>query len=122
MNVFEEKQPLLFRILPRTYRLCQLLRPDISSSGQTRTVKVGYEKGHSLTNRKNESTPLKEIIVNVQRLAPLVPIDKVELLRTFINYEYQEHAASGYPRIPPSKMTTPLTCCRREAFDSRRRP
>ena len=48
-----------------TYRLCQVLRSKIPVSGQTRTVKVGYEEGHSLAGRKNEPTPQKEIVVSV---------------------------------------------------------
>ena len=31
-----------------TYRLSQVLRNEITVSGQTRTVMVGYEEGHSL--------------------------------------------------------------------------
>ena len=83
-----------------TYMLCQLLWPEISSSGCTRTVKEGYEEWHGLTNRKNEATPLKEIIVSVQRLARLAPIAKEEPLKIFITYNL------GVPRPccpkPPS--------------------
>ena len=35
-----------------TYRPCQVLKNEISMSGQTRTVKVGYEEGHGLSSRK----------------------------------------------------------------------
>ena len=44
---------------------------------------MGYEDGHGLTNRKYEATPLTEIVVNVQRLARLAPIDNEELLKAF---------------------------------------
>ena len=68
-----------------SYRPCQVLRNKISTNGQTRTVKVGYEEGHGLSSRKNESTPWKEIGGGVQRLVLLVPADKVELLRMAFN-------------------------------------
>ena len=70
-----------------TYRLCQLLRPESFSRVQARTVKVVYEDGHGLSNGKNKATPLTEIIVNVQRLTRLAPIDKEELLKAFITYD-----------------------------------
>ena len=42
---------------------------------------------------------MKEIIVNVQRLAPLVRIDKVKLWRTFIKYDLGGPRACC-PRLP----------------------
>ena len=75
-----------------TYRLCQVLRNKIPTSGQTRTVKVGYEEGHSLADRK-------EIVISVQRLMLLVPNNKVELLRTSTNYDFGLPEACC-PRLP----------------------
>ena len=68
-----------------TYRPCQVLRNEISTSGQTQMVKVGCEEGHSLSSRKNEPTPSKEIVVGVLRLVLLMPTNKVELLRMSFN-------------------------------------
>ena len=71
-----------------TCRLCQVLRNEISTIGLMRTVKVGYKDGHSLAARKNEPTPQKEIVVDVQRLVLLVSTDKVELLMMSANYDF----------------------------------
>ena len=70
-----------------TYRLCQVLINEISTSGRGRTVKVGYKESRSLAGRKNEATPRKEIVVSMVRLVLLVTGDKVELMRTLTNYE-----------------------------------
>ena len=82
-----------------TCRLCQVLRNEISTCGQRRTVRVGYEEGHSLAGRKNEGTPQKEIVVSVQRLVLLVPTDKMELPRTFTTYDFGVLGACR-PRLP----------------------
>ena len=72
-----------------TYKLCQVLQNKISTRGQMRTVKEGYEEDCSLAGRKNKSTPRKEIVVGVQRLELLMPTDKVDLLRMSANYDFE---------------------------------
>ena len=71
-----------------SYRLSKVMRNEVTVSGQTRTVKVGYEEGLSLANRTNEPTPQKEIVVSIKRMVLLAPIDKVELLRMSANYDF----------------------------------
>ena len=58
-----------------TYKLCRVLRNEISTSGQMRMVKVGYEE--------------IEIDVGVQKLVLLVPTDEVELLRMSTEYSFE---------------------------------
>ena len=88
-----------------TYRPCQVLRNDISTSSQAQMVRVGYEEGHGLSSRKNEPTPRKEIVIGVQRLALLVPTGKVELLRMSTEHDFKLPGACcpGLPWTPPSK-------------------
>ena len=86
----------------RAYRLCQLLKSEISLSGQVWTVKVGYEDGHGLTNRKYKTTPLTEIVVSVQRMARLAPSGKEGLLKAFIT----------------CNLRVPRECCPRPPSDT----
>ena len=88
-----------------------VLRNEFPTSGQKRTVKVGYEEGHSLAGRKNKPTPRKEIIISMQVLVLLVPNDKVELLRISTNYDFGLPGACC-PRLP-------LDTAEQDNFESR---
>ena len=59
-----------------TYRLCHVLSTLISTGGLARKVKVGYRERWADKKYK----PLTEIKIDVQRMALLVRINKMELL------------------------------------------
>ena len=64
-----------------------MLRNEVSTRDQMRTVKVSYEEDLRLAGGMYELGPRKEIVVSMQRLVLLVPNDKVELLGMFTNDE-----------------------------------
>ena len=63
----------------RTYRLCRVLLTKITTGGLARKIKVSYKERRA--DRKYEPRPLTEVEIDVQRLAFLVPTNKMELRR-----------------------------------------
>ena len=65
--------------LCRTYRLCLVLSTKTTTGSLSRKIKVGYKERRA--GRKYEPRPLTEVKINIQRLALLVPTNKMEQLR-----------------------------------------
>ena len=62
-----------------TYRLCRVLSTKTTTGRLTRKIKVGYKERRA--GRKYEHRPLTEVEIDMQRLALLVPTNKMEQLR-----------------------------------------